>query len=77
MLQDEEDGERDEKEIERYIRYQSLKMVQPYDEKDTKVKRAREEFEKQITPRKFRSNVPGRKPKALNEYKWDFEKKDE
>ncbi|WP_374187430.1 hypothetical protein ACEPPU_24075 [Priestia aryabhattai] len=76
MVKDKREFEQDEKEIERYIRYQSLKMVQPFDSKDMKAKKALEEFEKHIMPSKMKQrNGVSSKP-ARREYKWDFEDKE-
>ncbi|MED3974615.1 hypothetical protein P4639_14575 [Priestia megaterium] len=77
MVKDKREFEQDEKEFERYIRYRSLQLSRPTDEKDTEGKRAREAFEKQIMPRKMkqRNGLPSRP--AKREYKWDFEKKEE
>lgn len=78
MVKDRREFEQDEKEIERYIHYRSMQFARPTDEKDTEGKRAREQFEKQITPRKFRNSAGGNKKlRTLQDYKWDFEKKDE
>jgi len=76
MVKDKREFEQDEKEIERYIRYRSLQLSRPTSKEDTKGQRAREEFEKQILPRKMRKNTVGNKVRSLKEYKWDFEKKE-
>ncbi|AUO14801.1 hypothetical protein [Priestia megaterium] len=78
LLKDEEEAKRDEKEIERFINFRSMQFARPVDEKDVDKKRALQEFERQITPRKFRGSAgAGKKIRTLQDYKWDFEKKDE
>lgn len=76
MVKDKREFEQDEKEIERYIRYRSLQFSHPTTKDDTKGKQAREEFEKQITPRKMRKGNSVTSKPIRKEYKWDFEKEE-
>lgn len=76
MLKDEEEAERERKDLDYYIRYKTLEVFHPVDRKDAETANARRKFEESLTPRSMKKGNKQLAPPKPKEFKWDFEDKE-